>query len=167
MNLCMCGVRVDRLIEADAQLLCDQAQSRVRRPQPSVCHQRGREQVSVDPADATTVKAPLAHERDNFTMLNSWCLAHQLVVGEHSSPTAFVADEQFAEDEIMAADFALSQQSIEGSSVRRPIGQEVDPDRRVDEDHQAAECFDSEAFSRRRRTCVARGSLPRNARNRS
>ncbi len=53
---------------------------------------------------------------------------HQGVVGEELTAATLVADEQFTEDEVVPADLTLPEQLLELACVRRPIGQEANPD---------------------------------------
>ena len=122
--------------------------------------------MSVDPTNAAAVKPALTNERDHVSVWDHGHLVDQGVGGEKLTAAAQVADEELAQDEVVPADLASLQQRIEPARVWRTIGQEANPDRRVDEHHQAAECVVAPA-PRRRRTSVARGSFPRSARSRS
>ena len=106
--------------------------------------------MSVDPSDAPAVESAVAHERDDLAVRNGWRLMYQGVVGEQWTTATLVTNEQFAEDEVVPADLALTQQVCQTCGVRRLVGQEPDPDGSVDQDHYATECFALAGASRRR-----------------
>src|SRR5262245_56419102 len=151
----------------DAKVVRDFGEPWIGRPQCDVGHERRGEQVRVDPTDPAAVQTPLACELDYLLMRNNRNLLHACVVREQARATALVTDEKLAEDEVVACDFALQEQPIELTCVGGAIGQESNPDRRVDEDHHGAGCFPVAVDARRRPTSLACGSLPRSARIRS
>ena len=93
--------------------------------------------MRIDPANTAPVQAPIAHEFYDICMRHDRCLVHSLVVGQQLCATALVADEEFAEDEVVAAHFVTTQEPVQFTGVWRSIGQEPDPDRRVNQDDHA------------------------------
>src|SRR5918995_2532925 len=94
-------------------------------------------------------------------------LVHLSVIGQQLLAATFITDEEFAVHEIMATHFVTAQERVELGGVRRSIRKEADPNRGIDQDDHAAECFAEEARSRRRGVSRARGSDPRSALRRS
>jgi hypothetical protein len=64
---------------------------------------------------------------------------HPLVVREKLlAPTSF-SDEELAVDQVVAADLVTAQKLVQHGRIWRPVRQEPDPDRSVDQDaHEAA-----------------------------
>ena len=123
--------------------------------------------MRVNPADTASVYAPLSHKCDNVDVSDDRRLVHLFVLRQEPCAPASVADKKLSIHEIMATDFVTAQQFLQFGGVRRPIREETDPDRSINEDNHAAECFTDEARSRRRGVSRARGSEPRSARRRS
>jgi hypothetical protein len=92
---------------------------------------------------------------------------HQFVAGQQLLPAAAIADQQFAEHELVTGDLVASQETVQPGSKGSPVGDEPDPHRRVDQDTQAVEYFAEAARSRRRGISRACGSEPRRPRKRS
>jgi len=125
--------------------------------------------VRVDPANASAMQTTLLHERRDFRVRDRGGSVHGRKILQQRAAPRRVAQQQLAVDQVMPADLATSQEIVERVGVRPTAGQEANPDRRINEDHQAAGRldFDRPATSRWRGTLDARGSVPRRARSRS
>lgn len=93
--------------------------------------------MRIDPANTTPVQPSIADERYDISVGHDGCLVHSLVVGQELFATALVADEEFAEDEVVAADFVTTQEPVQFTGVWRSIGQEPNPHRSVNQDDHA------------------------------
>jgi len=93
--------------------------------------------VRIDPANAAAVQSPIAHKVYDIAVRHDRCLVHSLVVGQQLFATTRVADEELAEDEVVAAHFVTTQEPVQFTGVWRSIGQEPNPDRRVNQDDHA------------------------------
>lgn len=83
------------------------------------------------------MQPPLTHELDDISMRHDGYLVHSLVVGQQLFATALVADEELAEDEVVATYFVAAQEPVQFSRIRRAIGEEPNPDRRINQDDHA------------------------------
>lgn len=93
--------------------------------------------MRIDPANTAPVQPPITHELYDISVRYDGCLMHSLVVGQQLFATALVADKELAEDEVVAAHFVTTQEPVQFTGVRRSIGQEPNPDRRVNQDDHA------------------------------
>lgn len=93
--------------------------------------------MHIDPTNTAPMQPPVTHERYNISMRHNRCLVHSLVVGKQLCATALVADEELAEDEVVATHLVAAQEPVQFSRIRRAIGEEPDPDRRIDQDDHA------------------------------
>lgn len=119
--------------------------------------------MCIDPSDATAMQSAAANEGDHIGVWHQRRLMHLLVGFEKLLASADIADQQFAVNEVMGTDVVAAQKFLEFSGVWRPIRQESNPDRCVDEDGHAIERRADVVRSRRRGTLRARGSEPRSA----
>ena len=109
-----------RSLVVDAQLGRDCRQPWVGGPQTHSTHQGGCEQVRINPADAAAVKPVVAHELHHLTMWHRRRLVHQKVVRQQLLATSSIADEELAEDEVMATDFPSAQKGIQLAGCPAP-----------------------------------------------
>ena len=93
--------------------------------------------MRIDPANTAPVQSPIAHKLYDISVRHDGCLVHSLVVGQQLFATTLVADEELAEDEVVAAHFVTTQEPVQFGRIRRSIGQEANPDRSVDQDDHA------------------------------
>jgi hypothetical protein len=93
--------------------------------------------VRIDPANTAPVQPPLSHELYDISVRHDGCLVHSLVIGQQLFATAFVADKELTEDEVVAARFVTTQEPVQFTGVWRSIGQEPNPDRRVNQNDHA------------------------------
>ena len=93
--------------------------------------------MRIDPANTAPVLPPITHELYDISVRHDGGLVHSLVVGQQLLATALVADKELAEDEIVAAHFVTTQEPVQFTGVWRSIGQEPNPDRRVNQDDHA------------------------------
>jgi hypothetical protein len=93
--------------------------------------------VRIDPANTAPVQPSITHELYDISVRHDGRLVHSLVVGQELFATAFVADEELAEDEVVAAHFVTTQEPVQYTGVWRSIGQEPNPDRGVNQDDHA------------------------------
>ena len=90
--------------------------------------------MRIDPANTTPVQSSIAHKLYDISMRHHGRLVHSRVVGKQLSATTLIADEQFAEDEVVAAHLVTTQKPVQFSRVRRSIGKETNPYRSVNQD---------------------------------
>ena len=93
--------------------------------------------MRIDPANTAAVQTPIAHKVYDIAVRHDRCLVHSLVVGQQLFATTRVADEELAEDEVVAAHFVTTQEPVKFGRIRRSIGEEANPDRRVNQDDHA------------------------------
>lgn len=93
--------------------------------------------MRIDPANTAPVQPPITHELYDISVRHDGCLVHSLVVGQELFATALVADEELAEDEVVAAHFVTTQEPVHFTGEWRSIGQEPNPDRSVNQDDHA------------------------------
>ena len=122
--------------------------------------------MDIDPPHPAALEASIAHECDHLGVRNDARLVHLLVGRQQFRSSSPVADQEFPEDQFMPDHLIALEETVELGGVRLTIGQEANPDRRIDEYHHAARRF-VVGFSRRRGTSLAPGSDPRRARKRS
>src|SRR5690349_5662994 len=91
---------------------------------------------------------------------------NKIVRVQEPGPPAAISDEQLAVHKVVPGSFVPLEQTIEFGSVGHPIGEKPDPDRSVNQDHQAA-VFVLRVSCRRRGTSFACASEPLSLRNRS
>lgn len=92
--------------------------------------------MRIDPANTAPVQPPITHELYDISVRHAGCLMHSLVVGQQLLATALVADNQLAEDEVVTAHFVTTQEPVQFTGVWRSIGQEPNPDRRVNQERR-------------------------------
>ena len=124
-------------VVSDSELRGHRRQPRVRRPELEVPNKSGGEEVRIDPANTAPVQAPITHELDDIGVRHDGCLVHSLVVGQQLLAAALVTDKELAEDEVVAAHFVTTQEPVQFTGVWRSIGQEPNPDRRINQDDHA------------------------------
>jgi hypothetical protein len=93
--------------------------------------------VRIDPANTAPVQPPITHELYDISVRHEGSLVDSLIVGQQLFATAFVADKELAEDEVVAAHFVTTQEPVQFTGVWRSIGQEPNPNRRVNQDDHA------------------------------
>ena len=93
--------------------------------------------MRINPANTPPVQPPITHELYDIIVRHDGRLVHSLVIGQQLFATALVADKQLAEDEVVAAHFITTQEPVQFTGVWRSIGQEPNPDRRVNQDDHA------------------------------
>ena len=108
-------------VVADAKFGRNCREPRIGGPQTHTSDKRRREQVGIDPANTATMKTTMSDELDHFGMRDCWHVMNETIVGQQLLSTAFVADEKFPEDEVMAADFATTEKFVELTRERRTI----------------------------------------------
>lgn len=91
--------------------------------------------MDVDPTDATPVQAAVPDELDDFLMGDGRGLVDPLVVGQEPLPSPAVAHQELSKDEFVPQDLAVLEKIVESSATGGIAGKELDPDRRIDQDH--------------------------------
>jgi hypothetical protein len=127
---------------------------------------RGGEQVDINPTRAATMELPVAHKRDHIVMRDGSSLVHQFVRGQEPHSAAPIADKKFTKHQFVTDDLVPLEEGVEFRSERLAVCQEANPNRGVDEDHQAARRLLGDR-SRRLETSCAFGSEPFKDRRRS
>ena len=84
--------------------------------------------MRIDPANTAPVQPPITHEFYDISVRHDGCLVHSLVVGQELFATALVADDELAEDEVVATHFVTTQEPVQFTGVWRSIGQGTDPE---------------------------------------
>jgi len=125
---------VGESVVANSQLCGQRRQPRVRCPQLKASNKGGGEEVRIDPANTAPVQSSIAHKFYDIRMGHHWRLVHSLVVGQQLSAATLIADEQLAEDEVVAAHLVTTQKAVQFGRVRRSIGKETNPYRSVNQD---------------------------------
>ena len=64
-------------------------------------------------------------------------LVHLLIGGKELGSTSTIANQELSIDQFMSGHFIEPQESIQLDGIGRPIRQESNPDRRIDQNHQA------------------------------
>ena len=117
-----------RSFVVDPQFARDISEPRVSRPQCRVRHKSRREEVRIDPSDATPVQSALASELDDLAVRHDGRLVHERVVRKKLLAAALIANQKFTVHKVVAADLAAAKQLVKLASERRPVGQEANPD---------------------------------------
>ena len=91
-------------------------------PQPKSPHNRRRQQMNFNPADATAVQISRAYERDHIAVRNIPCLIDLLIGGQEFPAASLVAYQKFSVDQFVPADLIEAQQPVQLRFVGSPIG---------------------------------------------
>lgn len=139
----------------DCQVPCRDCEPRVGRPERQSPHQGRRQEMRIDPANTEPVQPAVPDELDDLAVRHDWRLMHLLVVRQQLLPSSLVPDQEFAVNELMAADLVAAQEPIQLIGEWLAVGKEANPDRRVHEDDHAAERLPDLTLFRRRGTSRA------------
>ncbi len=122
--------------------------------------------MDVYPPNAATVQVSIADELHHLTMRDGARLVYTLIYRQKLPPACAFTHEQLSIYEGVPRHLIDGEQSIQLSRVGRPASKEPDPDRSINQNHQAILRL-AFAFSRRLGISCAWGSVPRRARRRS
>lgn len=124
--------------------------------------------MHIDPAGTSSVQLPVHHKPDDIRVGNAWSKAHLCVVIKKALPASFVPNQYLPVNQFVPNHLLSVQEDIQFRCLSKPTGEELNPDRGIDQDSHATRffCLPGAGFSRRLGTSVASGSEPRRARSR-
>jgi len=143
------------------EILSHGSKSPIERPQPALRHQRGGQQVHVDPADPPSAELARQDQLQHLFIWNQWRRRKPLQIRDHGFPSrAKTAQDELSENPRMEQNQVGFEMPGE---LRRTVStaKEVDPDRRVDQNHWA-----SSRTGRRREATSISSTFPRSSANR-
>ena len=113
----------------------DLGQRSIRGIQRNASHECGRNEVRVDPSDATTEQAPCADEINHLSMWDCPRVTELLVQGQRSCASRGISDQQLGEDHLVPQHLLIEEKSIDRGSKGLLSRERPYPNRRVHEDH--------------------------------
>ena len=152
----------------NAKLVSDGGQGHIGSPQRVSVDESRREQMSINPSDATRLQAAHANQHDDVIVSRGRGAVKPSIQIEKPTSASAVAHQKLAVDEIVANNFIAREQMIEVRTKRRDPRQGANPSRGVDENHQALRRVVFRAGGSRRRgtsfASFAFDSVPKNFR---
>ncbi len=121
--------------------------------------------MNVDPSGSAAMQLVLPGKCHYLGVRHRLGLCEPRVKIEQFQPATPIANQQFAEYQVVPNHFIVRQQAVQRRDEWHSIGKPTNPDRGIYEDHYATRRFRA-GLSRRRGTSCASGSVPSRARAR-
>ena len=103
--------------------------------------------MNVNPANAAAIQFSMTHEFNHLGMRNGGRPVDAVVSRQELMAASTVAHEQLSGDKFVCRNLIEGKQLAELLGVRRPIGQEPNPDRGVHQNHSGRRCRDTRVFA--------------------
>ena len=91
----------------------------------------------------------MTDERDHLPVRHHARLEHLAIGGQELGAAGPAANKELAVDQLMSGHLIATEERVQGSRVRRSVGEKPNPYGRIDQDHQATLRF-ADGLSRRR-----------------